>query len=500
MITKLDKPFENWLKDIDFPKIYKKNGGEPLSESEIHFLLYRMSRMKDISLDAESLAIVQNIDRSSSNNFSEMLLKIFFECGAEAKHKWCMTLASVLGNDKTIETLKIKANNWADNARPKMAEYAVQAIVLNASVKALRTIDYFTRKYKAKNIGKTAALAFKNAAEFLGVSENDLSDAIIADFGFEGLFKNFTVREETYRAFVDTDFVLTFLNEDNLALKALPKGTPETVKTEFKNIAKEIKETVKAQTPRLESYLVSQRRWESEKWQTLFLNNPVMFVYAVRLIWGVFEETVESQNFESLQYTFTVQEDQTVVNHEGDEINLTGATKIGLVHPIQLESDILNYWKNYFSEASLTPVFMQTERKVFFCAENKKTEKILRAYSGVQVNAFTFIGNLEKRGWLRGSIVDGGGIASYYKSFREEQLLAIIEQTGSLSIGYYEEPAIIGGLMFVKSSSAQFGNYIYNEPRTEDDPRLIALGEVPPIIFSEVISDIETLKAAGTVK
>ena len=494
MSTKLDKPFENWLKDIDFPKIYKKKEDEVLSETEIHFLLYRMSRIKDISLDTESLNIIQNIDRSRSNDFSETLLKIFFDSGAEAKHKWCMTLASVLGNDTTIETLKVKAKNWAENARPKMAEYAVQAIVLNASVKALRIVDYFARKYKSKNIGKTASLAFKSAAGFLNVSENDLSDAIIPDFGFEGLFKNFTVRDESYRAFIDTDFVLTYLNEDNVALKTLPKGTPETIKTEFKNIVKEIKETVKAQTTRLESYLVSQRRWEGEKWRTLFLNNPVAFVYATRLIWCVFHEDEVDENISPLKYTFTVQEDQTIVNHEGDEINLTGVTKIGLVHPIQLQPDILNYWKNYFSDANISPVFPQLERKVFLCADNKKTVKISRDYSGIQVNAFTFIGNLEKRGWLRGSIIDGGVISSYYKSFPEEQLLAILEQTGNLSIGYFEEPATIGNLMFVKNNSAEFGSYIYNEPRTDSDARLIPFGKVPPIVFSEVTSDMEILK------
>ena len=493
MSNKLDKPFENRLKDFNFPKIYKKNDGEAFSETELHFLFYRMSRLKDISLDAEILLIIQNIDRIRSNDFSEMLLKIFFESGAEAKHKWCLTLASILGNDTTLETLKSKANYWADNARPKMAEYAVQAIVLNGSLKALRTVDFFARKYKTKNIGKTAALAFKSAAEFLGVSENDLSNSIIDDFGFKGLFKNFTVLGENYRAFINNDFTLTYLNEDNTALKVLPKSTSEKVKIEFKNIAKGIKETVKAQTPRLENYLITQYRWENEKWQNLFLNNPVMFVYGIRLIWGVFEKSELDEKFSVLKYTFTVQEDQITISDTGSEINFSTSEKIGLVHPIQLKSEVSNYWKNYFSDASLTPVFPQIERKVFFCTENKKTEKISTDYSGIQINAFTFIGNLEKRGWLRGSIIYGGSISSYYKFFSEEKICVIIEQTGSLRIGSYEEPATLGGLIFVKSNSAQFGNYFYDEMLNENDPHLIAFGEVPPIIFSEVIADIEKL-------
>ncbi len=488
MSSKLDKPIEHWLKEINFPKLYKKTSGNELTETEIHFLLYRISRMKDISIDAETLELIKAIDKTCSNDFAETLLQFFFDNGAEAKHKWCMTLASVLGNDKIIDTLKTKANSWLDNARPKMAEYAVQAIVLNASTKAFRIVDYFSRKYKSKSIGKTATLTFKSVAEFMGVSENDLSDAIIPDFGFESLFKVFEIKGDEYRAFIDNDFKIAFLNEDNLLLNALPKGASLELKNEFKNIAKEIKETVRAQTPRLESCLVTQRFWTSEKWKALFLNNPVMFVYAVHLIWGIYDE------HNILQKTFAVQEDQTLINKDGNEINLESDKKIGIVHPLLLETETVSYWKNYLFDLELPTVFPQLERKIFKTTNADKKIKISNNYRGVKLNAFTFIGTLDKKGWSRGSVGDGGNILSYYKTFTYENITAIIEQIGVVNIGYYEEPAILGGLMFVTGNKIRFGSYFYDEPGDENDTRLINFGDVPPIIYSEVIADMETLK------
>lgn len=34
-------------------------------------------------------------------------------------------------------------------------------------------------------------------------------------------------------------------------------------------------------------------------------------------------------------------------------------------------------------------------------------------------------------------------------------------------------------MCFVKSGSVQFGSYVYDEPSTEDDPRIVPRGQVP---------------------
>jgi hypothetical protein len=198
---------------------------------------------------------------------------------------------------------------------------------------------------------RAATESFTIVAEELGISPYDLADQIIPDFGFEGLFKTFEVEGQEYRAFVNQDFKILFLNEDNKTLKALPKGTPVDLQEEFKEIGKEIKDIVKSQTPRLEQYLIIQRQWDTEKWQSLFLNNPIMFVYATRLIWGAFNDQKQ------LLFTFKVQEDQTCINQDGDEVAFEEGQMIRMVHPLILETETINYWSEVLEDEGLSPAF-----------------------------------------------------------------------------------------------------------------------------------------------
>ena len=46
-----------------------------------------------------------------------------------------------------------------------------------------------------------------------------------------------------------------------------------------------------SQKLRLEQALPTQRFWEPDKWKALFVNHPVMQLFAMSLIWGVYEGT-----------------------------------------------------------------------------------------------------------------------------------------------------------------------------------------------------------------
>ncbi|MBL7813813.1 MAG: DUF4132 domain-containing protein [Saprospiraceae bacterium] len=485
---KLDKPLMAWLVSSDFPTLYEQSG-DPLSKEAVDFLFYRMNRTKDIRIDAEAKPLLAQIDKSKSAPFAKVLLKKYFENGADAKLKWCMTLGSILGSDDEMDTIKRKVNEWAEASRGKMAEYAVKALALNGSTKALRAVEFFSRKYKSKNknIGAAAIESFSIAAEELGITPYDLADSIIPDFGFDGLFKEFEAEGETYRAFINNDFKLAFLNEDNRLLKALPKGTSAALKEEFKEIGKEVRDIVKSQSSRLEQYLVIQRKWSVEKWDTFFRGNPIMFAYAVRVIWAIFDEK------QQIITTFQCLEDQTLVNVDGDELDLDDYTEgyqIGMVHPIDLTQETINHWKQALADADVQPIFPQLDRLVIAFKESDRHLTLSNEFNGIHYGGYGFVSKMEKLGWFRGSVVDAGGISSYYKDFSELGITAIIMQNGCIGVGYYEENAELGDLMFVRPKSVKFGSYSYNEPNKREDERLIPFGEVPQIVYSEVMADM----------
>jgi len=482
---KLSQALEAWLDETQLPKLYWLSG-EEFSAEAIRFLFYRQSRVKDIRIDVEAKPLLDFIDKTKSKPFAEALLNAFLNNGADAKYKFCLTLATILGSDDEVEILKAKVVQWSDAGRGKMGEYAVKALALNGSNKALRAVEFFSRKYKNKykNIGAAANEAFVLAAEELNIHPYELADSIIPDFGFTGLFKKFEVNGDPYRAFVNNDFKMAFLNEDSKLLKSLPKGTSKELQDEFKEIAKEIRDIVKSQSSRLEQYLVIQRKWTAEKWVAFFTENPVMFAYAIRLIWGVYTDN-------QLLFTFLCQEDQILVNEEGDEISLDDDTQIGIVHPISLNEQQINYWTENLADADIEPIFPQLNRPVILLPDSQKSTRMSNEFRGIQYAGFGFVSKMEKLGWNRGSIIDGGGIASYYKDFSALGVTAIIMQEGVLAIGYYEQNAELGSLMFVRNKSVSFGSYVYDEPDKENDSRLIPFGDVPPIVYSEVVADMQ---------
>jgi hypothetical protein len=209
-----------------------------------------------------------------------------------------------------------------------------------------------------------------------------------------------------------------------------------------------------------------------------------MFVYAVRIVWGAYS----TEN--KLLYTFRCTEDQCLINTEGDEIELDENLKIGLVHPIALDAESITYWNENLLDSDIVPIFPQLLRPVVLLDAADKLSKMSDKFKGVQYGGYGFLGRMEKTGWAKGSIVDAGMISSYYKDFSTLGITAVIEQTGTHCVGYYEQNAEMGSLYFVHSEGIKFGSYYYDDPRDANDPRLIAFGDVPAIVYSEVVADL----------
>lgn len=503
---KLDKQVEKWIDESKLPALSFQSG-KKLDLDTVRFLLYRMSRAKEMKSDIEAKVVLNLIDRSKSGAFAKEIFNLYLGNGADSKQKYCLALAGLLGDDEVVQTLRSTVQRWAENtlkwfqddkgtwqqsgegARLKMAEYAVGALALIGSNKALRAVEFFSRKYRSKNknIGEAAKNALKTAAEELGISPYELADSIIPDFGFDGLFKTFDIKGAEYRAFIDNDFKLAYFDENNKKLKSPPKGTPEELKTEFKEIAKEVRDIVRSQSDRLEQYMVIGRRWTKENWERFFLGNPIMFVYAIKLIWGEFDKNGKLVN------AFYCSEDTTLLNLEDEEISIDEENMVGMLHPLHISEQERRQWQDKFYELGIEAIFDQMNRAVHTITDADKNLLINNNFSGRKVDARAAVGYFEKLGWQRGSVVDGGMVSAYRKSFEEAGVDAMIEVDG-IYMGWYEyDDAQTGRLFFVKTGSVQFGSYTYDEPSDDKDKRLIPFKDISDIIYSEIIGDLEKI-------
>jgi hypothetical protein len=489
---KLNKPLEEWLTEESLPVLYYTNG-EQVSQDAVRFLLYRMNRIKAMRSELEARLIIDRLDKEKAASFALHLIKLFIDNGTKSEHKYLLALSALLGNEMVADKIRITIDKWIDDSRFKMAEYGVVALALQGSNKALRWVELYSRKYRNKkaNVGAAALLALESAAEELNITVYELGDRIVPDFGFEGLFKQFTIEGEAYRAFIDSNFKIAYFNDDNKKLKAIPAAADNALKDEFKAIAKEVRDVVKSQSSRLEHYLVVQRQWNREQWQQFFLTNPIMFIYATKLLWGIYDTN------NVLQQCFYCQEDTTLMDAEDNEISLPQEALIGIVHPLQLLAGDVQKWQRTFFDLSIEPVFPQLDRSVYSLAPENRQVTVVRTFAETKTEPGSIKSILEKYGWRKGPTGDAGSIDMFLKDDYAGNITTVLEVEGVFVAGFDSDmDPRLGRLYFLNKPIGKTGWLV--QPKNDDDPRLVPLGNLAPVFYSEVMAGIKAIKVRNT--
>ena len=499
---KLNKPLKQWLSLEKLPGLrWKKGESTKVSQEVLRALFLLQANAKGVQLDRQAKSILENIDKTTSDPFALALLELVMENGGlYAKNRVAIAILGALAGPRTIEVLTtavIKERNLN----------ALEAIGIGDSDDALRALDQILLKYRTKypDIRDKAEKLFGLNAKLRGVSRDELLDLIIPDFGFEGRYKIFTFGENEYKACIETDFTLRFLNGSGKTLKSTPITASLADKTAIRKLKREIANARKQQTRNLEINLINRRKWSKEAWDRVFLDNPLMFPLGRSLLWGFYQE-------ERLLESFVITKDVTLENAEGKTIPLQNKTwdcdfwnflkirkaelyelrkkevrlKIGLVHPLELAPELLAKWKGRLSKEKFERVITQLDRAVYTLAPENQDNKFCRLFENQDITNFAF----DQLGWRRGSVVDAGEVSGYRKVFPELSIEVFVELTG-LAAGHYQGK--LKKFYFVSANSIQTGSYVYDEPYTEEDERLIPLKEIPGVIYSETVRDLNII-------
>lgn len=494
--SKVDKFSPKWLDFEKLPPLF--TGKNELLEPElVRYLLYRQSRCKEIRADIEAKPLYRMIDWNTCGEFGLFVLKSFLQSGEiDASDRWALTVGALFGDERIVPILVKQVQVWADSSRGKMSEYAVQALALQGNGAALMAVNTMIIRYRAKYkfIGATAAAAFETVAESRGITVDQLADDVVPWLGFEpGKAKKYSFDGKDFEFRIGTDFkLLIFDLQKNRKIASLPKSAPEEIVADFKEIRDSLKEIVKGQLLRMENLLVSQYRWESESWKSLYLHHPILRPFTVRLLWGIYDRNL-------LEKTFRGLEDGTLSDIEDNPIQIPNGVKIGIVHPLELNIDAKNDWISHFIDYEIAPPFPQLERSVVFPKESELELKTIESWKGTEINALTFKGRIDRLGWRRGPVEDAGYVSGYCKQFPESGVDAFLGTENFYISGSARDDTInLGSLCFVRGDSVKFGSYVYDAPDTVsgNDERIMKVKDVPPIVYSEVIANLHSI--AGT--
>lgn len=491
-----------WLYETPNKVVHLKAGGEA-DEKYMQALLLSYANMTTLGINQNAIRLAKELKEEELSQYAMGIFQKWQEAGAEAKKKWVLYFTSIHGGHSMMEVLLHCIKEWAENSRGAIAGEAVRALVLNGSPEALMHVDNMAHKFKYKQIKNAAIEALDNAAEEFGITTEELADKIVPDLGFnESMERIFDYGIRKFKVYLTPSLEIEIFDENNKKRKSMPapskKDDEEIAKqsnTEFKQMKKQLKSVIAMQKLRLEVALLADRRWSVEAWKNLFVKNPVMHSFAIGLIWAAYEK-------DKLVQTFRYMEDGSFNTSEEEEYILSENMVIGLVHPIDISEEELLAWKEQLSDYEIVQPIDQLDRTVYVIREEEIGEFDLNRFHGRKISGLALLGKMEKLGWSKGSIQDGGW---YHTFYREDVVKRIKNEDGTvqlignavelnfsgMAVGYFDgEEVTIENIRFYTPGTVKRGSYEYDKA---DDTKAIKLEQLNTRYFSEIINQLETV-------
>lgn len=475
----------------EFPKVRYEKEEKEASKELLNYYLGTFLLSPTVELPLTASIIKDRLNKEDLNNLGRFVYNKWFGLGAVAKMKMAMVFAVYNSDEAFMMDFKKQVDEWTINARGAIASEGVKAMAFHGSDYALMELDAISRKYKNKMVKNTAAEYFLIAAKNMGLSKEELADRVIPNLGFdERKQMELDYGSRIFIATLKEDLTIQLTNPDKKVIKTLPKPTKsddeEIAKASKKHltaIKKQLKTVVASQKLRLERGIFMERRWDMETFQKVFVTNPVMHMFAVNLVWGKYDE--KNQLISSFRYMA----DGTFADADYEEIILEEKDEIGLIHPLDLTVEAMEIWKENLRDNEIIQPIQQLEIEKVTLDEKQMGNTVYEEFKGFKLPAISLTSKLEKQGWYKTSIVDGGGYEGLYIEFEELKYGAQINAE-NLYIGMGDETTTVAEVRFYKKGTIQRGSYVYDDI---NDANIAKLSEVEPKFLQAVITQLRDI-------
>ena len=197
---------------------------------------------------------------------------------------------------------------------------------------------------------------------------------------------------------------------------------------------------------------------------------------------------------DNLQQCFLCGEDTTLTDLHDEELEIPDVADVAIVHPLQLSNGLLKQWEKKLYDLSIVPVFPQINRPVYHLAAEDKGKTIIRSFDRKAMEPGSIKSTLDHYGWRKGPGMDAGAIPYFHKEDHDGKIMAVVETEGIFATGYDTDiDPRIGRVYFI--DIARENARWFDAPKSDKDVRLIPLGRVPEVFYSEVLMGISAIQA-----
>jgi len=474
-----------WLDPAHLPQVLLPGREAALPVDAVGHICTMLALSKPGETYAGIAIVRETTDPASLAEMAWGLFERWQGAGFPAKEAWALEALGLLGDDETVRRLTPLIRAWPGEGSHKRAVAALDVLAGIGSDVALMHLHGIAEKAKFKGLKTNAKEKMAEVADGLGLTAEQLADRLVPDFGLnhDGTMvldygsRRFTVGfDEQLRPFV--------AEEEGSRRKVLPKPAAKddsvlasAAYTAFSGLKKDVKTIAGDQIRRFERAMVNGRRWRAEEQRTLFVEHPLLWHLARRLVWATFDADSRPTG------SFRVAEDRTLADAADEELILAADVSVGVAHALHLGNAVA-VWSDLFADYELLQPFPQLGRDTWQLTDDERRGKVLQRLAGVTVDTGRILG-LSHRGWERGPVMDGGVAGVVQKTLPDGGALVIDLDPGLIAGAAMEwKEQKITGVWISSKGQVEWGSSAGDRPFSVLDH----------VSASELVRDLEHLR------
>jgi Domain of unknown function (DUF4132) len=359
------------------------------------------------------------------------------------------------------------------SASSTLGNVGLEVLIKYPSVE--KTAMLYNMKNRTKNPYFLDALELKiqELKNKFQYDEDEIQDKYIENYGFESDKMFFEFGD--YHASVtiinyDDIDVQWFKTSENKPLKSEPsslkKSHSEDIK-DFKLLLKSIKKTQSTERMRLEKSWLNARTWDWETWNQYLRNHSIVSKLVGTLIWQ-FEEN--GQILRGIPFS-----KEKIIDSNNKEIILEKPT-VCLWHPISSTIQEIQAWRNFLFDNQVKQPIKQAFRELYLVTD-------------AEINTVTY----------------SNRFLNHVLGHQKMKAIATQRLWEYRSVYEYDPPCLLIPRFNIKAWFDIESDYEYVQVgRThfqlmENPPRALRMEEVPSIVFSEAMRDIDLFVSKSTI-
>jgi hypothetical protein len=234
-----------------------------------------------------------------------------------------------------------------------------------------------------------------------------------------------------------------------------------------------------AQRDRIGNFLELDRAWTFETWKTRYLDHPLLAGISRRLIW----------QFEQGKRTASgIWHQKGFVAADGKDLETpNAAAKVRLWHPLGVDPDRVQAWRRWLMEHEVTQPFKQAFREIYILTDaERKTHNYSNRFAGHILRQHQFKALCQQRGWSY----------EFIGEWDQSDPVATKDLSSlKLRAEFWIEPTQSGAADSGVSLLVAIDRVRFRTP----DRQVVPLTDVPALVFSEIMRDVDLFVSVGTV-